>query len=64
MCESTAYLLKSGQEEKILENVDFIESEGEQIKLVNIFGQELQIKARIKSLSLLDHKIILEPVLW
>jgi predicted RNA-binding protein len=62
MCESTAYLLKNGREETVLESVDLIESDGEQIRLVNIFGEEMRIKARIKSFSLVAHKIILEPV--
>jgi len=60
MCESTAYLIVNGQEEMVLESVDSFESEGDQIRLVNIFGEEKKIKARIKALSLVDHKIILE----
>jgi predicted RNA-binding protein len=63
MCESTAYLLKDGKEETILESVDQFESHGEEITLVNIFGEEKRVKATIKTLSLVDHKIILEPVL-
>ena len=62
MCESTAYLLKDGKEETILESVDKFESDGEEVKLVNIFGEEMCVKATIKTLSLIDHKIILEPV--
>ena len=62
MCEATVYLLKNGQEEKILESVDLFESDGDLIKLVNIFGEEKKVKAVIKSLSLVDHKIILEPL--
>jgi len=61
MCESTAYLIVNGQEEMILESVDSFESEGDQVKLVNIFGEEKSIKAKIKALSLVDHKIILKP---
>jgi predicted RNA-binding protein len=60
MCESTAYLIVNGQEEMVLDSVDSFESEGDQIRLVNIFGEEKKIKARIKALSLVDHKIILE----
>ena len=62
MCESTAYLLKDGQEEALLEGVDLLESEGGEIRLVSIFGEEKRVAARIKSLSLVDHKIILEPL--
>ena len=62
MCESTAYVLKDGKEEVILENVDFLENGEKQVKLVDLFGEEKIVKARIKTLSLVDHKIILEPL--
>jgi predicted RNA-binding protein len=62
MCEATAYLLKNGKEEIILEDVDLFEAEEGQIKLVSIFGEEKKVKARIKTLSLVDHKIILEDI--
>ena len=62
MCEAAAYLLKDGQEELVLESVDVLESEENQIRIVSIFGQQKEIKAKIKTLSLVDHKIILEPI--
>ena len=62
MCEAAAYLLKDGQEELVLESVDVLESKEDQIEMINIFGEQKQIRARIKLLSLVDHKIILEPV--
>ena len=60
MCESTAYVLKNGKEEVILENVDYLENQDGQVKMVNLFGEEKVIDGRVKSLSLVDHKIILE----
>ncbi len=60
MCESTAYILKNGVEELVLESVDSIEDLGNGIKLRSMFGEEIKIKARFKTLSLVDHKIILE----
>ena len=62
MCEAAAYLLKDGQEELVLESVDLLESKEDQIEMINIFGEQKQIRARIKLLSLVDHKIILEPI--
>ena len=62
MCEATAYLLKNGKEEIILEDVDLFEADDGQIRLVSIFGEEKKVKARIKTLSLVDHKIILEDI--
>ncbi len=60
MCEANAYLLKDGKEELILEAVDVIENEGGQLRIANIFGEQKIVKAVIRSMSLVDHKILLE----
>jgi predicted RNA-binding protein len=62
MCESSAYIMKDGKEELVLESVDVLENEENAINLVNIFGEQKRVRARIKSLSLVDHKIILESI--
>jgi predicted RNA-binding protein len=62
MCESTAYLLKDGQEELLLESVDEFEISNGEVKMVNIFGERKAFRGKIKLLSLVDHKIILEPL--
>ncbi len=62
MCESTAYILKDGKEEPITEGVDLLESKDGQIKMANLFGEKRTIGARVKVISLVDHKIILEPL--
>jgi predicted RNA-binding protein len=61
MCEASAYLIKEGKEELLLESVDTLENQGDEISMVNIFGEQKRIKARIRTLSLVDHKIFLEP---
>ena len=60
MCEASAYIVKDGREELILESVDSLESEDGEIFMVNIFGEQKRVKAKIKALSLVNHKIILE----
>ena len=62
MCEASAYIIKDGREELILEDVDKLENEDGEVNLVNIFGDQKRIKARLKALSLVEHKIILEPL--
>ena len=62
MCESTAYILKNGKEELLLESVDVLENMGGHVKLISMFGEEEIVAARVKTLSLVDHKIILEPL--
>ena len=62
MCESTAYILRDGTEDLIVESVEILEINNGQVKIRNLFGEEHIIKARVKTLSLVDHKIILEPL--
>jgi len=60
MCEANAYLLKDGKEELILEAVDILENEGNQVRIANIFGEQKVVRAKIRSMSLVNHKILLE----
>ncbi len=62
MCEASAYIIKDGKQELLLESVDTLENEDGDITMVSIFGEQKRVKARIKSLSLVDHAIILEQV--
>ncbi|HAA89590.1 MAG: RNA binding protein [Thermoanaerobacterales bacterium 50_218] len=60
MCESHAYVRRGDKEELFMENVDRVRPHQDGLLLENIFGQQKIIKARIKELALVDHKIILE----
>lgn len=60
MCEANAYILKEGSEELVLESVDKVIPVENGILLENIFGQQKIVKARIKEMALVNHKIILE----
>ena len=59
MCEASVYLIKNGSKKVIMENVDIMKPEGENIYFENIFGEKLEIKARIKEMNLVDHRILL-----
>lgn len=59
MCEANAYLISGNDQQLIMESVDTVEPEGESLRLTSIFGDQKILKARILSLSLVDHKIIL-----
>ena len=63
MCESDAYLKVADKEEKVLTSVNIIEPQGENVwHLVNIFGEQKTIRGRIRSMHLVDHKIIFEAI--
>jgi predicted RNA-binding protein len=60
MCEAAAFMIRDGKEELILDSVDLLEPDNGNIRMVNIFGEQKIISAKIKQLSLVNHKIILE----
>lgn len=62
MCEANVYMRKGEEDELILENVDHIVPQDNGILLEDIFGRRQLLKAKIKELMLVDHKVILEEV--
>lgn len=60
MCEANAYLLQNGEEQLIMESVDIVRPEKGGIYLQDIFGGQRTVKARIKEMNLVDHRILLE----
>ena len=60
MCQVNAYLERGGIEELIMENVDILEPEGQKLFLRSIFGEEKILPLRIKRVSLVHNRIILE----
>ena len=62
MCEAHAFVLKNGNEEMILENVDLVNLEGDEVKLVSIFGEQKTLKARLRLYNNTERKIVFEPL--
>ncbi len=60
MCQSNAYLVQDDEEELLLEDVVLIEPEGDKIRLTSLFGEKILIDAKVKTVDLLHHKVILE----
>ncbi len=60
MCEANAYIVENGKEKLLMETVDKLVPDGDVLMLENVFGERTFIKARIKELALVEHKIILE----
>ena len=62
MCEAHAFLLKEGKEEPVLESVDLVEFDGDQVRLVNIFGEQKVLHARLRLFNNSERKLIFEPL--
>ena len=54
--------MKNDGEEKLLENVDQVDVDGDEIRMINIFGEQKILKARIKSYDGSKNKIVLEAL--
>ena len=61
MCEAHAYLLKDAAEKMIMESVDLVEMDGEDIRMVNIFGERKTVRGKLTRYDNRQGKIIIEP---
>jgi len=63
MCEANVYIDQAGQEELFMEKVDrIVPGENHSIFMENVFGERRIVKARIKEMQLVHHRIILEEI--
>ncbi len=62
MCQSSAFLVKNGQEQLLMEDVSLVKPQGDEVLLVGMLGETKQVKAKIKELQLMEHRILLEEI--
>jgi len=62
MCEAHAYVVKDHTESKVLESVDLVEFEGDEVRLINIFGEQKILRARLDRYNSRGGKIIFEAL--
>jgi predicted RNA-binding protein len=61
MCEANVYFIdKEGNESLLLESVDKLVPTKDGIMLENIFSERKTVKAKIKEMALVEHRIVLE----
>jgi predicted RNA-binding protein len=61
MCDLKAYIRKQGGEELVLEAVNQLRTEGDEVVLRNLFGEEKRIRGEIREVSLTRNRVVLEP---
>jgi len=62
MCEANAYMIKDNEETLLMESVDLVEPEvNGTFRLVGIFGDQINVKGKIKRMNLVEHRILFEP---
>jgi len=63
LCEANVYLIdEKGTEVLILDAVDKVIPNNDEIVLENIFNERKTVRARIKEMELVSHRIILEKL--
>ena len=60
MCESTVFLIKGDSREKLAENISIAFTEGNEVVLKTILGDEVRVKGRIARVDAERHEIIIE----
>jgi hypothetical protein len=60
MCEAHAFVVRDGKEQRVLENVDRVELEGEEVRLVSVFGEQMSLSARLKLYDSRERKFLFE----
>ena len=59
MCEAAVFLDRDGDLEKVMDDVVEVRPEGDKMLLVDVFGEQKLVSARLKEAELMDHRIIL-----
>ncbi|MBS1127954.1 MAG: hypothetical protein H6Q96_334 [Nitrospirae bacterium] len=61
MCDLKAYVRNNDREELVLESVNLIRSEGGEVVLRNLFGEEKRVRGEVREVSLVKNRVVLEP---
>jgi predicted RNA-binding protein len=60
VCLATVFIDHSGCRDEVMRDVAWVEPRGNQLLLVSLLGEEMLLQSRIKSIDLLDSRIVLE----
>ncbi len=62
MCQSTVYMRKGDQEEELLRDAILVEPVEDGVKIQGFFEAPKVVPAKILTIDLLKHRIVLEPI--
>ncbi len=62
MCQSTVYMRKGDQEEELLRDAILVEPVEDGVKIQGFFEAPRVVPAKILTIDLLKHRIVLEPL--
>ena len=61
MCDLKAYVLNNDKEDLLLESVNHVRSEGGEVILRNLFGEEKRVRGEVREVSLVKNRVIVVP---
>lgn len=61
MCDLKVYVRSGGREDLVLEAVNQIRTEGNEVLLRNLFGEEKRIAGVLREVSLTKNRVVVEP---
>jgi len=59
VCDLKAYIKKHDKEELLLDSVNLIRTEGGQVTVRNLFGEEKTVRGEVREVSLAKSRILL-----
>ena len=60
MCDLKAYVRSKDREDLILESVNQIRSEGGEVILRNLFGEEKRVRGEVREVSLTKNRVVVD----
>ncbi len=62
MCDLKAYIKKNDKEELLLESVNLVRTEGGEVILRNLFGEEKRVRGELREVSLAKSRLVVDQV--
>ena len=60
VCDLKAYVRNNDREDLVLESVNLIRTEGGEVVLRNLFGEEKRVRGEVREVSLTKNRVVLE----
>jgi predicted RNA-binding protein len=58
VCDLKAYVFNNDKEELLLESVNHVRSEGGEVVLRNLFGEEKRVRGEVREVSLTKNRVL------
>ena len=59
MCDLKAYVKQNNREDLILEAVNLVRTEGGEVILKNLFGEEKKVRGTVQEVSLVKNRVVI-----